>query len=432
MRNKRKIIITAIIGVVLVTIAIYAICTISVINKWSFEQRTVDGRVVYEFRKPGDQINIELSPDNSHKLLFSHFGVTWFDDMGKDYLVDLSDLDKLRENPGSCSESIASSSWDIMFSQSGDKIIWAYHPYPYTRLQKILGYDIKSKSQFEVDVRVELPYKSSPMMSGDLVAYQGSNGDDGNQIRLYDMASKTYKQLTPDQPASNQFPKIIGTKVVWVDRRNRKTTGEDIYGYDLATNSEFVVATKPGDQSSFKFNGRYVLYAGSHIIPGASGNDSQSLSKDMGLYLYDIQNNTTTTIVQNTTQIGPVYYLSNESDARIVWSEKITNNNGTFWAIIQKKVSDAAASYISNTSTLSNHQFTKFVTATHIFYSAKDAEDTLGLPYCYKLSNSTHYQLDNLDCLHLTADDTYALWTTVRSEANEEDEGENICGTILP
>lgn len=432
MRNKRKIIITAIIGVVLVTIAIYAICTISVINKWSFEQRTVDGRVVYEFRKPGDQINIELSPDNSHKLLFSHFGVTWFDDMGKDYLVDLSDLDKLRENPGSCSESIASSSWDIMFSQSGDKIIWAYHPYPYTRLQKILGYDIKSKSQFEVDVRVELPYKSSPMMSGDLVAYQGSNGDDGNQIRLYDMASKTYKQLTPDQPASNQFPKIIGTKVVWVDRRNRKTTGEDIYGYDLATNSEFVVATKPGDQSSFEFNGRYVLYTGSHIIPGDTGNDSQSMAKCMGLYLFDTQNKTTNTIVPNTTQIAPIYCLSNESDARIVWSELITNDNGTFWATKQKKVSDASASFISDTASLKTHQFVDLVTGTYIFYSVNDSEDTFGLPYCYKLSNSTHYQLDTKEFLDITADDKYVLWTKFRTQENEANEGENICGTVLP
>ena len=431
MRNKKKVVIAVIAGVALVAIAVYAICTINVISKWSFEQRTVDGRVVNEFRKPGDQTNIELSPDNSHKLLFTHLGVTWFDDMGKDYLVDLSDLNKLTDNPDACSENIASSSWGSLFSESGDKVVWAYHPYPYTRLQKILGYDIKSKSQFEIDTRAELPYKSSPSISGDVVAYQGSNGDDGNQIRLYDMKDKTYKQLTPDQPASNQFPKIIGTKVVWVDRRNSKTTGEDIYGYDIVTNSEFTVSTKPGEQSSFKFNGRYVLYAGNFILPGEPGNDSQNLSKNMGLYLYDTQTNTTTTIVQDSTQVS-YYCLSNEPDPRIVWSELVTNDNGTFWAIKQKKVSDASASYISNTSTLKNHQFADLVTGTHIFYSAKDAEDTLGLPYCYKLSNSTHYQLDNQDFIRLTVDDKYVMWTTLRTEENDAVEGENICGTLLP
>lgn len=432
MRNRKKVIIAVIVGVVLVAIAVYAICTINVIGKWSFEQRTVDGRVVYEFRKPGDQTNIELSPDNSHKLLFSHYGVTWFDDSGKDYLVDLSDLNKLTDNPDSCSENIASSSWGSLFSESGDKVIWAYHPYPYTRLQKILGYDIKSKSQFEIDTREELPYKSAPMMSGDIVAYQGSNGDDGNQIRLYDMASKTYRQLTPDQSASNQFPVISGKKIVWVDRRNLKTTGEDIYGYDLSTNSEFTVTTSSGNQSSFKFNGRYALYRGKCILPGEPGNDSQSMSKCMGLFLYDTQNNTTTTIVQDTTQIAPGYCLSNESDARIVWSELVTNANGEFWAVKQKKVSDPSASYISYTSTLKNHQFADLVTSTHIFYSANDSEDTFGLPYCYKLSNSTHYQLDTKEFLDITADDTYVLWIKLRAQENPPNEGQNICGTTLP
>lgn len=431
MWSRKKIIIAVIVGVTLVAIAVYAICTINVIGKWSFEQRTVDGRVVYEFRKPGDQTNIELSPDNSHKLLFTHLGVTWFDDMGKDYLVDLSDLNKLTDNPDACSENIASSSWGSLFSESGDKVIWAYHPYPYTRLQKILGYDIKSKSQFEIDTREELPYKSAPMMSGDVVVYQGSNGDDDNQIRLYDMASKTYRQLTPDQPASNQFPVISGKKIVWVDRRNLKTTGEDVYGYDLATNSEFTVTTSPDDQSSFKFNGRYVLYEGKCILPGEPGNDSQFDTKCMGLCLYDIQTNTTITIVQDSTQISQ-YCLSNESDPRIVWSEEITNDIGTFWAVKQKKLSDASAMFISNTATLKNHQFADLVTATHIFYSVNDAEDTLGLPYCYKLSNSTHYQLDTREFLKITTDNKYVMWTTIRTEENDADEGENICGTSLP
>jgi hypothetical protein len=373
-----------------------------------------------------------LSPDNSHKLLFSHFGVTWFDDFGKDYLVDLSDMDKLTENPGACTESLGTSSSNPVFSQAGDKTIWAYHPYPYTRLQKILGYDIKTKSEFEVDVRKELPYKSAPTMSGDVVAYQASSGEEGNQVHIYDTSNKTYRRLTLDSDASRQFPVILGTMVVWVDRRNNKTTGEDIYGYDLASNSEFTVTTKPGDQGWFEFNGRYVLYIGSHINPGVAGNDSQSLAKCLGLYLYDTQNNTTTTIVQDTTQIAPGYCLSNESDPRIVWSELVTNANGEFWAIKQKRVSDNGASYVSDISTLSFHQFSRFVTDSHIFYSLNDAEDTLGLPYCYKLTDSTHHQLDTKEFISITADDKYVLWTKLQADEDGQIEGDNICGTLLP
>lgn len=432
MRNRKKIIITTIAGAFLVVVAIYAVSTINILGKWSFETRTVDGRTVYEFRKPGDQTNIELSPDNSHKLLYSHFGITWFDEMGKDYIVDLSDLEKLTANPGACSELINTTSYNPVFSQTGDKVVWAYHPYPYTRLQKIFGYDIKTKTQLEIDTRPEIPYKSSPCMSGNTVAYQGSNGDDGNQIRLYNMKDKTYRQLTPDQPASNQFPKIIGTKIVWIDRRNSKTTGEDIYGYDLSTNSEFTVTTKPGDQRSFEFNGRYVLYMGSYIMPDSVGNDSQSMAKCMGLYLYNTQNNTTTTIVQNTTQIAYQYCLSNEPDPRIVWNELVTNENGTFWAVKQKKLSDAGASFISDTSKLKNHQFAEMVTHSHIFYSVDDAEDTLGLPYCYKLTSKTHHQLDTNVFTEITADDKYVLWTKLRTVDDDPSEARNICGTLLP
>lgn len=316
------------------------------------------------------------------------------------------------------------------FSQAGDQVVWAYHPYPYTRLQKILCYDVKADAEFEIDVRKELPYKSSPHVRGNLVVYQASNGEGDNQVHLFDMAKKEYSQLTTDDSVNRHNPVFVGKTVVWADGRDYKKYSYDIYGYNLETGKEFCILKAPGDQSFFKTNDRYVLFSGSHINPGEAGNDSQTMTKVMGLWIYDTQNNTTTAIVSNETQIGTIYCLSNESDPRIVWSELVKNDKGTFWVIKQKRLSDTLATFISDTSALKNNQFVEMVNDTHIFYSSNDAEDSfMGLPYCYKLSSKTHYQLDSKEYYELTADDTYVLWT-IESDINGE--GDNICGTILP
>lgn len=433
MSRKKWLIVMTVSIIILIGAGLFVYNRFRAFAEGQISTRTVDGRTVYEWREIGDQSYPRLSPDNSHKMTMVNYGEELFVAAYKGYYRDLSDLQDLIDNPSGTSVTPNNLNIGSNMSTDGTNIVWA--EFPSSGQDKIRGYNISTSSNFDIDTGTVFPYKAAPVISGNYVVWQAKKNNAGtglNQIFVLNLATSATTQLTNNDSIEHWDPAVSGTKVIWLDQRNYATTGEDIYGYNLATSSEFTVTTMSGNQSSFKFNGRYVLYAGSHIIPGATGNNSETMAKCMGLYLYDTQNNTTTTIVQSNIQISPAYFLSNESDARIVWSEKITNGNGTFWAVKHKKVSDNSASYISNTSTLADHQFPEFVTSSHIFYSKAAAEDELGLPYCYKLSNNTHYQLDNRNCLNLTADNTYALWTTIRTEDNEADEGDNICCTVLP
>ena len=45
-----------------------------------------------------------------------------------------------------------------------------------------------------------------------------------------------------------------------MDRRNEDSSGEDIYGYDLSTNTEFPICTATGTQSDPAISGNMVVW----------------------------------------------------------------------------------------------------------------------------------------------------------------------------
>jgi PKD repeat protein len=100
--------------------------------------------------------------------------------------------------------------------------------------------------------RLDLPAssKENPVMDGDWIAWQDSLLPAGKKdILLYDIATSTLYNLTPDTDASNQnAPSIGGGRVVWQDDRNGGE--QDIYYNDTADWSlSSIPASPPGGVS---------------------------------------------------------------------------------------------------------------------------------------------------------------------------------------
>jgi beta propeller repeat protein len=103
----------------------------------------------------------------------------------------------------------------------------------------------------------------APAISGRIVVWQnrgvsaqGANFDRIHGIDLADPARKPFAiSATRDAQIT---PAISGNIVVWADRRRGNW---DIFGYDLATRSEFVVTTRPGDQLWPAISGTTVVWA---------------------------------------------------------------------------------------------------------------------------------------------------------------------------
>ena len=221
--------------------------------------------------------------------------------------------------------------------------------------------------------------------------------------------------ISPSNDGASQYNTTSGDDyAVWLDERNEATSGIDIYGYDYDNSTGFDVTTSTGDQSFYQFNGEYVLYT--------TVDESQFEACEpvcTGLYLYDIANDTTTTIT--TAPVCDDFYISTGSNPVILWSEV----SGSYWNLKYRTKNSSSITTLSNTS--SEHMISCDVTPTRLaYYYTSDICDP-GIPCVYKISNSTEYQLDIYDSENLVIDSTYALWCVHDSKTDKD-----ICGAILP
>lgn len=101
--------------------------------------------------------------------------------------------------------------------------------------------------------------KARGSSDGDIVVWDNADSD---TIGGCDNATKRSIQVpsTPGWRASN--PKISGSRVIYQARYHKVGYYEtDIWGYDLSTESTFVVCADPGDQTNYAIDGDIVVWA---------------------------------------------------------------------------------------------------------------------------------------------------------------------------
>jgi beta propeller repeat protein len=138
-------------------------------------------------------------------------------------------------------------------------------------------------------------------ISGDVVVF-----DKNNDIYGYDLSTDTEFRIT-DQAASQQFPDISGDTVVWMDQRNGNW---DIYGYDLGEDCEFPITTHIADQKWPIIDGNTVVW-----VDWRNGGDAYG---GYDLYGYNLASGTESPISGHSAPIAcPAI-----SDNVVVWSDR--------------------------------------------------------------------------------------------------------------
>jgi len=164
---------------------------------------------------------------------------------------------------------------------SGDIVVWCDG----RSGADIYGYDLATKAEFPVCTAAEA--QVYPAISGDTVVWADfRNVDpdaplppplDAYDIYGYDLATRTEFPVCT-APGQQDMPAVSGGTVAWPDKRSGNW---DIYGYDLATKAQFPICTAPGDQALPAIsgdtvvwhdmrNGNYDIY-GARLAPAVTG-----------------------------------------------------------------------------------------------------------------------------------------------------------------
>ncbi len=394
------------------------------------DTRKVGEHFVWEYRRNGTEM-IDLFKDNSHRALVTETVSTknggWMGftlDINK---LNLRDPDTFGMAIHETEESVLSMVSSYM--ADGERVVWDEKHDQLVgkgRYDTIRMYDYRTKIETTIESH---PYPSTitvykPWINGDYIVYVKEDGEDISSIYLYDINAKTSKRITPESVYATS-PKKYGNYICWVDFRNQETTGLDIYGYDISKQQEFPIVTTPGSQSRFFMNDRYVLFKGA---------ETATDHNNLGVYVFDLQNKTTTTITTNEINEARISSGSNADDTYVCWDEKVTNNNGTFWAVAYKKVSDSQSTFVTDTNTLDYHQAPDMVTQSYVGWRKGELKNSTGIPYLYDLSTQNNLQLDenSTQCLNIFIDNKYAMWTRWRQSSGSDYEELNICGCELP
>jgi hypothetical protein len=394
--------------------------------------RTVDSRTVYEYQADADQILPTLSPDDSHSITLLNYQDRT--DTGADYAGYLSNgfsnfQDWLNNPTGTQITPAYLTPSESNFTSDGATVVWAEIKVPQNENKKIRCYKISTQSYINIDTD-STAYKMYPGVSGNYVVYAKGSTATNKKIYLANINQTPINPSIINQTSYDQDRPIIkGSKVVWADKRNESQSGIDIYGYNISTQSSFTVTTSSGNQSIYKFNGRYVLYAGAVTYPSSSQDPDSCMAICAGLKLYDSVNDTTETITS--ADVHPEFFITGGDSPKIVWAERVENTNGTFWSTRYKSVGDQSCTTVSNTTTLNAHEQPLAATPTHIAYSRGADSCDLNPLYVYKFSNQTNYQMDNKSVNDVSMDNAYITWT-VTVDDEEEDSTSDLAGSVLP
>lgn len=90
-----------------------------------------------------------------------------------------------------------------------------------------------------------------------IIALVCSTALGGDGFRIYGVDLTTNQELVICPTETAQFPQISGNVVVWQDDRNGNT---DIYGYNMATQTEFPICTADGIQNAVAISGDLVVW----------------------------------------------------------------------------------------------------------------------------------------------------------------------------
>jgi beta-lactamase regulating signal transducer with metallopeptidase domain len=154
----------------------------------------------------------------------------------------------------------------------------------------IYGYDLTTGEEFAI-CTVPGPQRW-PDVSGDIVVWDDGRNwvDTGLDIRGIDLA-RQQEFVVCDAQGDQVTPVIDGTLVFWQDYRNHLGPGpenSDIYGRDLSGGPELVICTEPSCQELPDVSGRYVVWQDyRHDIDGWCA-PGRSEDVDIDVYGYNL------------------------------------------------------------------------------------------------------------------------------------------------
>ncbi len=92
--------------------------------------------------------------------------------------------------------------------------------------------------------------QAHPAFYGNIVVWEDKrnsrNKEINEDIYMYDLLTNTEKGISLNPFSGEGNPAVFKDKIVWMDRRNGNN---DIYMYDLSTNTETPICTNPSGQS---------------------------------------------------------------------------------------------------------------------------------------------------------------------------------------
>ena len=166
--------------------------------------------------------------------------------------------------------------------------------------------------------------QTDPKSDGRYVTWTDMRNRDttGNDVYVYDLVTSTETAVCT-QSGDQMDPQLSGTWVVWMDARNYETSNWDIYGYDLATGTERAICTAPGFQGSPRISGDWVVWE-DEANTSASGQD---------IYAYSLATGETLPVcTAPSNQLGP-----HVSGNWVVWLDE-RNWNASRWDLYAKNL----------------------------------------------------------------------------------------------
>ncbi len=160
---------------------------------------------------------------------------------------------------------------------SGSIVVWqdSRNSFP-SHNRDVFGFDMLTETEFEICT--EATDQRNPVISGDTVVWWDSREAAGWSIYSYDLTTGV-ESFVHTPPAIDVQPlDIDGDVIVWEDQRNGVLEA-DIYGYDLASGTEFLICGADGAQRMPVISGNLVAWM-----------DKRSGSWD--IYAYDIATGT--------------------------------------------------------------------------------------------------------------------------------------------